>query len=326
MNDNNIFLTGGTGFIGRHLVKELVGKGYNVTCLIRNPKKKKVFLNDDINFIVGNLQNVEKVKKDITGHDFVYHLAAIRGEYNIPWEHYYKINVEATRKLFEMSIMSGISKFLYISSVGVYGTSPIIVPADAQTQYNPDSKYHKSKMLAEKILLQKSHLLDTLIIRPTITYGSYDRGFLYRLAQYVKKGVFPIFNHGNNLVHLLYVKGLVEGLIKLMEIETKSKIFIFADHNPIKFKKLLKLIALPLKKEIKTLKMPHMSTLTFFKLIDRVITPIIKWPSTEISYKLLSLPWFYDIEKSIKEIGYQPYQTEKMIHNTISWYIQHGWL
>ena len=61
-------------------------------------------------------------------------------------------------------------------------------------------------------------------------------------------------------------------------------------------------------------------------MFDRVITPITKGLSTEMSFKILSLPWFYDIEKSINEIGYQPYQTEKMINNTILWYLKNGWL
>jgi UDP-glucose 4-epimerase len=326
MNKKNIFVTGGTGFIGSHLVKELLSKGYDVTCLVRNPRKKKEFLNDDVRYILGNLNNIEKVKNEITGHDVVFHLGAIRGEYDIPWEYYYKINVDATRLLAEISLQSGISKFLYMSSVGVYGTSPLVVPADIKTPYNPDSKYHKSKMLAEKIVLEKSHLMDAIIIRPTITYGSYDRGFLYRLARYVKMGFFPIVNNGRNLIHLVYVKGLVEGLIKTMEINAEIKILIMADKHPLEFIKLIKLIALSLNKDIKTIKMPQIPSLALCKIYDRVITPITKGLSTEVSFKLLSLPWFYDIKKSINEIGYQPYQTEKMIKNTIFWYLENGWL
>lgn len=326
METKRVFVTGVTGFIGGHLIEELARRGHDITCLIRNPKKKSNLTHISLRPVMGDLVNVEKLKKHIKGQDVVFHLAAIRGERKIPWGRYYKINVEATRKLIEMSTQAGVSKFLYISSVGVHGTSPLQIPADEETPYNPDSYYHKSKMLAEQVVLKQAEFLPTLIIRPTITYGPSDTGFLYRIARNVRRGFFPIVGLGDNKVHILYVKGLVEALIKAMEVNSTGNVYILADKSPIEFRNLIQLVASFMGKKVRTIQVPFKPFMELSEVYDVFVTPITKGMSMKMSFKILSLPWHYNINKAVREIGYQPYQTKEMVENTLAWYIKQGWL
>lgn len=321
-----IFVTGATGFIGHHLVEELVSKGHDITCLVRDPKKKNDVTRMGMRSVEGDLTNFEKWKTHVRGQDVVFHLAAIRGEWNIPWEKYYRVNVEATQKLAKISAQAGVSKFLYISSVGVHGTSPMRVPADEETPYNPDSYYHTSKMLAEQAVLEQAESLTTIVVRPTITYGPSDTGFLYRIASNVRKGFFPVVGRGNSKIHILYVKGLVEALTSAMEVNSKGQVYLLADRNPIEFRNLIQAVAFSMRKKVRIIRLPFKLFLELSKIYDIFVTPMVKGLSMKVSFKLLSLPWYYSINKAVNEIGYQPYQTEEMVKKTIAWYIQQGWL
>lgn len=327
METKRVFVTGATGFVGRHLVAELAHKGHIVTCLARAPEKLRSLGQICARAIIGDLKNPGKLEKHINGQDVVFHLAAIRGEWKISWDKYYRVNVEATKRLLEFSANAGVSKFVFVSSVGVLGTSPNEVPADEKTPHNPDSRYHKSKMLAEQAVLKWAEFLNTTIIRPTITYGPYDVGFLYRTAKIVKRGFFPVVNKGDNKIHILYVKGLVKTLIEsMMSTHNSGQIYIVADKRPIKFRNLVSLIGALINEKVKIINIPSKPFLNLAKTYDRVIAQILNGRSMEISFKLLSLPWHYSIRKVVNEMGYQPYQTEEKVKDTLLWYVERGLL
>lgn len=327
METKRIFVTGATGFIGRHLVKELAQQGHIVTCLVRKPEKMINFAHIGLRLVTGNLTGFEKWKKCVNGQDVVFHLAAIRGEFKIPWETYYKVNVDATRRLVEISAQCGASKFFYISSVGVHGTSPLQVPADEQTPYNPDSYYHKSKMLAEQTVLKWVNSLNITVIRPTITYGPNDVGFLYRVAKIAKNGFFPTAGQGENKIHILHAKGLVQTLIRAMgNNSTSGQIYIIADKSPIKLRELVQFIGISIHEKVRFINVPFEPLLKLTEIYDELVAPIVKGRSMAISFKLLSLPWYYSIRKAVNELQYHPYQTEEGVKDTIQWYVKQGWL
>lgn len=327
METQRIFVTGGSGFIGQYLVKEMASQGHIVTCLIRNPKKMERLDLGNVRFVVGDLVSIEKVERKIDKQDMIFHLAAIRGERKIPWDEYYKVNVEATQKLLEFSAKTGVSKFIYISSVGVHGTSPMELPADEKTPYNPDSYYHKSKMMAEHVVFKWMKLLNILVIRPTITYGLNDAGFLYRVAKIAKNGLFPVVAEGENKIHLLYIKGLTETLIEATRNNnTSGQIYIVADKRPIRFRDLIQFIGSSIGKKIRMINVPFKPFLKFAGIYDELVAPAVKGKSMTISFKLLSLPWYYDIRKAVNELRYRPYETEESVKETIQSYIKQGLL
>jgi len=322
-----VFVTGGTGFIGRHFVEEIARQGHVVTCLIRNPKKMAELDHIGVRFVRGNLINIGKVKEHIERQDIVFHLAAIRGERKISWAEYYKVNVEATQRLLEISANTGVSRFVYASSVGVHSTSPTNLPADEKTPYCPDSFYHKSKMLAEHVVFKWTKFLHTTVIRPTITYGPNDVGFLYRVAKIAKNGFFPVVGQGENKIHILYVKGLVETLINAMSANNASgEIYIIADKCPIKFRDLVQFIGAYINRKLKIVSVPFEPFLKLTEIYDELIAPIVKGKSMVISFKLLSLPWYYSIRKVVSELRYRPYHTEDRVKDTIKGYLNQGWL
>ncbi|MCG9969064.1 NAD-dependent epimerase/dehydratase family protein [Pelotomaculum terephthalicicum JT] len=328
---SRIFLTGTTGFIGGHLVRHLARRGEQVTCLVRKENALKgsphiKLLKEEL----GALCDRELACRLISGHDYVIHCAAIRGEMRLPWSDYFKINVDATCSLLEAAGRAGVKKFLYLSSVGVLGTMPLRLPASEDTPYNPDSNYHRSKALAEKQVIEcSSSGLDTVVIRPSITYGPEDNGFLLRIIRMAEKGYFPLISGGKNKIHLTYVDGLVDAMVKALDSSLGSgkRVYTIVDSQPICFKELIEMIADSLGRKVKIINIPS-KTLLFLgtRSYDAILGPVKKSPSLTMSAKILALPWYYDAGRAKRELSYTPFDTRKRVPETVRWLKENGWL
>ncbi len=326
----NVFLTGGTGFIGNHLLNRLGEGGFPFTCLVR--KKNALASTANINLVEGDLETIcdrNLAYELINGHDYVIHCAAIRGEMRLPWDVYYKTNVDATCSLLEASQKAGVKRFIYLSSVGVLGTMPGQLPANEETPYNPDGFYHKSKMLAEKLVIESSisGSLNTVVIRPSITYGPKDNGFFLRVAGMASKGFFPLVNGGRNKIHLTYIDGLINAIISALEksSENREKVYTIVDASPLFFRDLIEIIAASLGKKVKIVNIPSKELfLLGTKIYDTVLGPIMKKPSLTASAKILALQWYYNNKNAQKDLGYMPYDTREQVQNTMHWLISHG--
>jgi len=236
-----ILLTGATGFVGRNLLGDLVESGYDVYVIIRrspgfNIKANVITLKDPEN---RDWRFFSKLVSDNNIKSII-HVGAITGEKRMSWKQYYRTNVMWTKNL-ALGLINGTKthRFIFISTVGVYGTNPLKLPADEMTQLNPDGKYHQSKVLAEKELLRLKEFYDLnlVILRPTIMYGYWDYGFLYKISRLVKLRIFPLV--GNPIVHLLDVKK-ASNIIKLLLKKRKiSGIYNLCDDYPVHIKQIL---------------------------------------------------------------------------------------
>jgi len=246
-----IFLTGGTGFIGKALLEALVEKGYFVRALARNETQKKELEGLGAEVVLGSLENAKM--ELLGGMEAVFHLAAIRYEWGHLPEDYEKVNVEATKNLLKATKEAGVKKFIFGSSVFVFGY-PKKLPIDETFPYAPTTQYARSKMEAEKI---GKFEMDTIILRPTITYGPGDtKGMLLKLAKLIKSKKFAIIGNGENFLHLTHIDDIIRGFLNALQTKGASGDFILASPKGITQKELAALVAKELDAEISRLKIP----------------------------------------------------------------------
>ena len=216
MNKEYVLITGATGFIGSHLTEKLLLKPqYHIVTIVRKKRNYKNVIdleNKGVTIVEGDFYDKNLVEK--TFRDFpiqhVIHIAALRGGGIGQSEDYYKVNVFGTEVLLEASLKNQIKKFIFCSSVGVFGTIPSELPGNLNTGFNGDNEYHKSKILAEaKVQEFISKGLDSYIVRPTITYGKGDDGFPSILIQMVRNKNLLLSNKDNK-IHLLDVNKLAD--------------------------------------------------------------------------------------------------------------------
>ena len=244
-----ILLTGATGFIGSHVAERLLNdQSFRVVAIVRKKRDHKNMENlqrKGVLLVEGAFYDKTLLETVFSDYPikYVVHLAAIRGEGSGTKEDYYKVNVLGTEALLEASLHNGVKRFVFCSSVGVFGTIPQTLPGNLMGPLNGDNLYHQSKISAEEKVGDFTHRgLDAYIVRPSITYGKGDNGFPLKLVGLVKKRFLPLVHEGN-LIHLLDVEKLADVFINvLVADDLKQRILIVADKEPVLLGELVDLI------------------------------------------------------------------------------------
>ncbi|MCF8011823.1 MAG: complex I NDUFA9 subunit family protein [Clostridiales bacterium] len=205
-----ILVTGGTGFIGRHLVWELIRQGYQVRVLVRDLLKGKYGFPDEVEPVKGDITDRSSIAKACEGVDTVIHLVAvIRETENITFE---KLNVEGTLNLVIAAEETGVKRFIHLSVLGAND--------------KPAYRYIYSKWLGEKSVCESN--LDWTVLRPSIVYGE---GFCFfdRMLQALKlfpPPFFPIPGNGKSLFQPVAVEDVVSCiLIAVKSPEMYGKVY-----------------------------------------------------------------------------------------------------
>lgn len=324
----NVFVTGGTGFVGGHLIPRLLEKGYNVTVLVRDENKAgKLKQQYDITTIVGDVTKPETLKGISENMDYVIHLAAM-GHVSAVTEESFKMfvgtNEIGTKNLIkEFSRSSQLKKFIHFSSTAAMG--PIGLPIlDENSIPNPLTPYQKSKYRSEQIVLNsfKQKGFPGLILRPCMIYGPGGYGEFHKFCRLMKKGVFPKVGFGKNLTPLVYVEDVVSATIQAIENGKIGNEYIIASESSIPMDEMRKIIMKNIGKKSLYLYVPSFLALGGAKLIEKIFPLFGKEPIvTYQNIKSTIVDRTFDINKAKNELKYIPqYSFKQGIAETIKWY------
>lgn len=173
MAGRDVFLTGGTGFIGKHFLNKLKDCGRSVRCLARPTSSVEAIEKFGCEIVTGNLNDIDSLTKAIEGCKVVFHVAgksrnATRGDMA-------QTNVEGTRNIaIACQRQPSPPILVFVSSLAAAGPTTIDHPLVETDPCNPVSKYGESKLAAEEVLRTFSHEVPISIIRPPIVFGEED--------------------------------------------------------------------------------------------------------------------------------------------------------
>jgi len=326
MNDEKILVTGGTGFIGSHLVEALVKRGYKVRCLVREKSDVKHLKDLGVELVYGDICDENSLKNAVQGVSVVFHLAGILGRWGVPKEVYWDIHVKGTENLLKACIENGVKRIIYCSSAGVLG--PIEKPpADESYPYNPSNIYEKTKAEAEKAILNCKEKLEVTVIRPEFVYGPRDMHVL-RLFDSIQKGRFFIIGDGESLLHPTYIDDLIQGFLLCLENEESiGEIYLITGETPVKVRDLVAMIAEELGVSPPKIHVPkwlaYMAAI-LFESASRLFN--FEPPITLSQVKFFTQHRAFDYSKAKSELGYCPINLKKGIRKTVSWYRKNGYL
>jgi dihydroflavonol-4-reductase len=212
----SLFLTGGSGFIGSQLAQYAARAGYRVTvtaAINNDVERARIAHLERAGFpvYVANLDDRTALERLLPGNELVIHLAAAQHEAEAPESHFYKVNVDGTRALLEIAGRAGVQRFVYGSTIGVYG-SAVHGELDVDSPLAPDNPYGRSKAEAESVVRAHASRLEVSIARISETYGPGDMRLL-KLFRAIGRGRYVTIGNGRNQHQLVYVEDLARGLL-----------------------------------------------------------------------------------------------------------------
>jgi nucleoside-diphosphate-sugar epimerase/predicted dehydrogenase len=288
----DVLVTGGTGFIGRKLVNRLLAKGYRVRVLTHRDLSKNEltsFSGGYLEFIKGDISNLNDVENVCKGVETVYHLAAAtKGN----WFYHLDTTVTGTQNVIDASVKSGVKHLVYVSTISVLNATKYprndIIDEDFPYEENPKKRGHYSnaKLMAERIArrhMDTSNNMKITIIRPGLVYGP-GKDILSLVGRKLSKKLMLIQGNKNNILPLVYVENLVDALILAKESKEKG-IYNVIDKENITMKKFINTYKEITGEKFVTI---YLGTLIFkmmFGLADRLLSAILGKP-TALLYKL----------------------------------------
>ena len=201
-----ILVTGGTGFIGSHLLDKLSALGEPARCLLRR-KARPRRLPAGIEAAYGDLIGGEGVEEAVRGADTVIHLAGVTKA--LAARDYYAGNVRATETLLR-ALAGRAIRLVHVSTLAAIGPSRDGTPVDEDAQPRPLTHYGKSKLEAERMV--RALAPDAVIVRPPVVYGPRDTD-VFQLLRSISKGWVLEIGGGERWFSAIYVEDLVEGLL-----------------------------------------------------------------------------------------------------------------
>jgi dihydroflavonol-4-reductase len=174
-----VFLTGGTGLVGGHVLQEYVRDGWEATVLTRDPEQaRRRFLSPRVKYVTGDLTRPETFGDGLRGHDLLVHCGALHP----PWapgleDILHRTNVEATRSILTLAERAGIRRLVYTSTAKTIGWDPRRAMQDESVPYDfgiPDNEYGRAKARAEDIVMTFPGALDIVVLNPTAVLGAHD--------------------------------------------------------------------------------------------------------------------------------------------------------
>ena len=319
-----VFVTGGTGYVGSHLIKKLVENGNQVHALVRSKEKAKNIAHPNVIIFEGDLLDTKKIQAAMEDCEVVYHLAAFAKVWTKNVNTYFKMNVVATKTVLDIAKQLEVKKVVVTSTAGVYGASmdETITEEFVRTS-DFFNEYESSKALAESWV--KDYVikgLDVVIVSPTRIYGPFLFGETASITQLIEKFVFNnwriIPGDGSKIGNYVYIDDVVQGHLLAMEKGEKGHTYLLGGENHTYndfFEQLSKSSGL----KRKMIRLPLSIQMLFAKLQLLKIpfggTPLItpKWIAKGKYH------WKVSPEKAKNELGLEITSLAEGVDQTIQW-------
>ncbi len=320
-------VTGATGFTGSHLVRRLVADGHRVRVIARSAERARSILPRTVEIIEGDIAESGVVERAVQGVATVYHLAAVYREAKHADIRYREVNVEASRRLLDASVLADVKRYVHCSTVGVHGhiASP---PADEGAAYHPGDVYQETKCEAEQLALSYRDRIPLAVARPTAIYGPGDTRLL-KLFRMVAKRRFVLLDGGENYYHTVHVNDLVRGL-RLLGTHPKAvgEIFILGGDRYLKLSELADMIAVTAGVPSPWLRLPARPFQLLGSLVEKICVPFgIEPPIHRRRVDFYTKSRAFTIEKARRVLGYRPeVRLTDGIRETFDWYVQNGYI
>lgn len=323
-----VLITGGNGFVGRHLIPALQERGDTVRVLA-SPAGDTTWLTEhNVAIFRGDIRSPDSLLAPMQGVDAVVHLVAATRKWG-PLQDSYAVNVTGTENVCRAALKAGVHRLVHISTFTIYNMM-IGRPVSEEDLLKPlDEPYSITKaqgdMLVQR-LIREEHL-PAVIVRLGALLGPGDSRNFGRMADRVRAGKGIIVGSGNNRLSFVYITDVVQGLLLALDSEqAEGKIYNISNDQPLTQAQYLAAIAQEVGVATPRVHVPYHALYAAAYVAERLATlsgyripPVI----TRHGIKIMGDDNRLSIDKARRELGYVPQvPVQEGVRLTVAWYQQ----
>jgi dihydroflavonol-4-reductase len=322
-------VTGGTGFIGSHLVEALLKKGIQVRCLLRKTSDLKWLKGLPIEVHWGDCNDKNSLREAVEGVEQVFHLAGVTKA--VHEKTYFEVNAFGTENLIHACLENNprIQKFIYLSSQAAAGPCRNGNKKKESDQCKPVSPYGQSKQMGEELAMAHAQELPLLILRPSAVYGPRERD-IYTFFKLLSKRIKPCLPSKDQHISLCYVEDIIQAILLAAQVKGSSgEIFFLSDGQDYRLEEIGDIFAQAMGVNAFCIRVPEWMIIgmaSFSEYLSKLSgkPPLLNKGKVE---EILQRNWICDITKAKTALGFEPHislaQGAKL---TFEWYKKENWL
>jgi len=298
-----VFVTGGSGFLGRRLIAELAARGIQVRALSRSEKSDVAITAARGTPVRGDLHDTAAMRAGMSGCDVVFHAAAYVEETGKLADHM-AITVDGTRNTLTAAREAGVPRFVHVGTEAVLADGKPIVQADETRPYPraPAGPYPITKGLAEQaVVAANGPGFTTVGIRPRFIWGLDDTSLLPKIVAAVKAGKFAWIGGGHYPTSTCHVANVVEGALLAAEKGKGGEVYFLTDGEPVDFRDFMTQLFATQGVDPGTRSVPRWVAKTLAALTSWMAAP----PVTKTAVALVGGEVTVVDAKARRELGYQ---------------------
>ncbi len=324
-----VLVTGGTGFVGSHLVELLVQKGYDVTCVVRDPVRLRWIKGLDVRIVQGDCSLPETLVPAVKDVSVVIHAAGLTKAKRA--KDYYEVNHLGTKNVLEACARYNpeIDKFILVSSLAAAGPSPDGTPVKDTDAPRPVSDYGMSKVLAERETLGFKNAFPVVILRPSAVYGPRDTD-MFELFRWAAKGLTMEISGGERFINPCFVGDLATALLRAAENATPSgNIYFVAENRRYSWAEFWQTLLATggVRARRVTVPYPAAYLIGLAWEIGGLITGRPPITNRQKVREAAEKYWICDVTKIERDLNFTAgHPLQKGLEVTWTWYRQNGWL
>jgi len=318
-----ILVTGGTGFIGGHLIERLVSHGENLRALVRKTAR---FGNTPVEIVRGDLATGNGLAEALKDVDTVCHLAGVTKALSIA--DYYTGNVRATENLARAIATTGRPiRTVHVSSLAAIGPGSDATPLTEDAEPHPLTHYGKSKLEGERIV--RAILPDAVIVRPPAVYGPRDTD-VFEILKSINQGMVIEIAGGERWFSAIYVADLVEGIIAAAcEPQAAGRTYFLSRQGVVSWSELIGIASRIMGRTPRIVRVPAPAAFAIGYGAE-LWSRLTRKPGIVSRDKVTDMKgryWVCDTRRAKAEIGFDaPTDIETGLAVTLAWYREAGWL
>ena len=324
-----VFVTGGTGFIGSHVVRSLLKQGYQVTALVRPHSNLGNLQGLAVDIVKGDLNN-PNIWEQMQGCQYLFHVAAHYSLWQKDRDLLYLNNVEGTRNILAAAKKAGIERTVYTSSVAAIGVGKLGQVVD-ETYQSPLEKlvgdYKKSKFLAEQVAISAvKQGQDIVIVNPSSPIGPLDikptpTGEI--ILRFLRREMPAYVDTGLNFID---VRDVAKGHLLALQKGKSGDRYILG-HQNLSLKQLLEQLSQITNLPAPQTSIPAWIPLTVAWVEEKILAPLGKTPTVPIDgVRMAQQPMYYDASKAIRELGLPQSPLNVALKDAVDWFVSNGYV